>query len=63
MRKGTKKVIIRGLFGVTFCGGATVIWNIEIFKDGLSLLVGFVWFYLTTKFVAWVVHLLDWEGE
>lgn len=51
MKRRAKKVVVHGLFDAVFYGGVTVIWNIECFKDGRSLLFGILWFYLTTKLV------------
>ena len=55
-----KKGVVTLIFLVVFIGGVTATWNIPGFKNGLSLIFAFAWFFVTSKFVSCLAARFGW---
>lgn len=60
MNIAMKKGIAGLIFFVIFIGGVTLAWNIPGLKNGPSLIIAFVWFFVTSKFVSYLAARFGW---
>jgi len=60
MSEALKKGVVGLIFLAIYIGGVTAAWTIPAFKDGLSLIFAFAWFFVTSKFVSYLAARFGW---